>query len=225
MEENRITLRGFYGEVASIRPDLERLPFLQKLFGYTREDLQVIMAPMASTGQEPVGSMGADTPLAVFSEKNQLLFGYFKQLFAQVTNPPIDPVREELVMSLMTFIGNPGNILMESPRSSRLIKLLHPFLTNEDLTRLRELEVAGFRAQTISMGFPVKGAGVMLETALDRLGHGDEVAGADFDDAHWVGCRLAQLLPLKLEQKQGLLEMDDALERLAGIGGALEKLA
>jgi hypothetical protein len=118
VEENRISLRGFYGEVASIKPDFERLSFQQKLFGYTREDLQMIMAPMATTGQEPVGAMGADTPLAVFSEKNQLLFGYFKQLFAQVTNPPIDPVREELVMSLMTFIGNPGNILAEIPATA-----------------------------------------------------------------------------------------------------------
>jgi len=176
VEENRIILRGFYGEVASIKPDFERLPFLQKLFGYTREDLQMIMAPMAATGHEPVGAMGADTPLAVFSEKNQLLFGYFKQLFAQVTNPPIDPVREELVMSLMTFIGNPGNILAESPRSSRLIKLLHPIVTNEDLIRLRDLNLDGFRAETVHIGFPVKGGGVMLETALDRICRESETA-------------------------------------------------
>jgi hypothetical protein len=101
--------------------------------------------------------MGADTPLAVFSEKNQLLFGYFKQLFAQVTNPPIDPVREELVMSLMTFIGNPGNILTESPRNSRLIKLRHPIMTNEDLIRLKDLNLEGFRAKTVRIGFPQVG--------------------------------------------------------------------
>ena len=169
VEENRISLRGFYGEVASIKPDFERLPFQQKLFGYTREDLQMIMAPMAATGHEPVGAMGADTPLAVFSEKNQLLFGYFKQLFAQVTNPPIDPVREELVMSLMTFIGNPGNILTESPRNSRLIKLRHPIMTNEDLIRLKDLNLEGFRAKTVRIGFPVQGDGVALEKALDRI--------------------------------------------------------
>jgi len=176
VEENRITLRGFYGEVASIKPNFARLPFLEKLFGYTREDLQLIMAPMAEAGHEPVGAMGADTPLAVFSEKNQLLFGYFKQLFAQVTNPPIDPVREELVMSLMTFIGNPGNILVESPRSSRLIKLLHPIVTNEDLIRLRDLNLEGFRAKTVHIGFPIKGGGVMLEAALDRICRESEVA-------------------------------------------------
>ena len=176
VEENRISLRGFYGEVASIKPDHKRLPFQQKLFGYTREDLQMIMAPMATTGQEPVGAMGADTPLAVFSEKNQLLFGYFKQLFAQVTNPPIDPVREELVMSLMTFIGNPGNILAETPRNSRLIKLLHPIMTNEDLIRLSDLNVEGFRAETVKIGFPVEGDGVMLETALERICNESESA-------------------------------------------------
>ncbi|MBW1863436.1 MAG: glutamate synthase subunit alpha, partial [Deltaproteobacteria bacterium] len=106
VEENKITLRAFYGDIASIKPDLDHLLFRQRLFGYSREDLQTLIEPMASKAQEPVGSMGADTPLAVFSEKNQLLYNYFKQLFAQVTNPPIDPVREELVMSLMTFIGN-----------------------------------------------------------------------------------------------------------------------
>ncbi len=170
VEENKITLRGFYGNVGPIEPDLESLLARQKLFGYTREDLQVILAPMASSGQEPVGSMGADTPLAVFSEKNQLLFGYFKQLFAQVTNPAIDPVREELVMSLMTFIGNAGNILSETPQNSSLIKLSHPFLSNDDLNRIRDLDREGFRAATLPMGFPAGSSGKGLEMALEKLG-------------------------------------------------------
>jgi len=169
VEENRISLRGFYGDVASIEPDMDRLLFRQKLFGYSREDLDMILAPMASQGQEPVGSMGADAPLAVLSERNQLLYNYFKQLFAQVTNPPIDPVREELVMSTMTFIGNPGNILSEIPKNSRLIKLLHPVLTNEDLKRIRELDLDGFRAKTLPLGFEAGGGAVKLETALERL--------------------------------------------------------
>ncbi|PID74336.1 MAG: glutamate synthase subunit alpha, partial [Desulfobacterales bacterium] len=97
VDENRITLRGFYSDVDEIEPDMTNLLYNQRLFGYTREDLQMIIEPMAATGNEPVGSMGTDSPLAVLSEKNQLLFNYFKQLFAQVTNPPIDPVREELV--------------------------------------------------------------------------------------------------------------------------------
>jgi glutamate synthase domain-containing protein 2/glutamate synthase domain-containing protein 1/glutamate synthase domain-containing protein 3 len=169
VEENKITLRGFYGDVASIEPDLDRLQFRQRLFGYTREDLDMLIAPMASQGQEPVGAMGADTPLAVLSEKNQLLYGYFKQLFAQVTNPPIDPVREELVMSTMTFIGNPGNILSEGPQNSRLIKLQHPVLANEDLRRIRDLNVTGFRSLTLPMGFPAGGSGTKLEVTLEEL--------------------------------------------------------
>jgi len=169
VQENKIALRGFYENVASIEPDLDRLFFRQKLFGYTREDLQMVLEPMASTGQEPVGSMGADTPLAVLSEKNQLLYGYFKQLFAQVTNPAIDPVREELVMSLMTFIGNPGNILSEVPHNARLIKLPHPILSNEDLKRIRDLDVEGFRAKTLPIGFPAGGSGKTLSMALEKL--------------------------------------------------------
>jgi glutamate synthase domain-containing protein 2/glutamate synthase domain-containing protein 1/glutamate synthase domain-containing protein 3 len=169
VEENKIALRGFYGDVSSFDPDLEHLLFQQKLFGYSREDLQTIIDPMASKGQEPVGSMGADTPLAVLSEKNQLLYGYFKQLFAQVTNPPIDPVREELVMSLMTFIGNPGNILSEGPQNSRLIKLLHPILSNEDLRRIQELDLKGFRSKTLPMGFQAGGGSAMLDMAIEDL--------------------------------------------------------
>ncbi len=169
VEENRITLRGFYGSVSSITPDFDRLLERQRLFGYTREDLQMLLEPMASTGYEPVGSMGADIPLAVLSENGPLLYNYFKQLFAQVTNPAIDPVREELVMSLMTFIGNPGNILTELPGHSRLMKLLHPILSNEDLIRLKNLNVAGFKARTLGMGFPAGGRGSRLAAALDEL--------------------------------------------------------
>ena len=169
VDENRIILRGFYSVPDSIKPDFERLLFHQRLFGYTREDLQMLIEPMASNGQEPVGSMGADTPLAVFSEKNQLLYSYFKQLFAQVTNPAIDPVREELVMSLMTFIGNRGNILSEIPQNSRLIKLTHPILANEDLKRIKELNIDGFNPVTIAMGFRAGGSGKRMEQALENL--------------------------------------------------------
>ncbi|MCP4667031.1 MAG: glutamate synthase large subunit, partial [Deltaproteobacteria bacterium] len=169
VEENKISLRGFYGTVASIQPDVEKLPCQLRLFGYTREDLRMLIGAMASEAQEPVGSMGADTPLAVFSEKSQLLYDYFKQLFAQVTNPAIDPVREELVMSLMTFIGNPGNILSEVPQNSRLIKLLHPILSNEDLARIRHLKKEGFRSVVLPMGFRAGGSGRRLALALEGL--------------------------------------------------------
>jgi glutamate synthase domain-containing protein 2/glutamate synthase domain-containing protein 1/glutamate synthase domain-containing protein 3 len=169
VEENRLSVRGFYGDVASLQPDFENLIKKQKLFGYSREDLQEILEPMACEGHEPVGSMGADTPLAVFSEKNQLLYAYFKQLFAQVTNPAIDPVREELVMSLMTFIGNPGNILTEIPQNSRLIKLQHPILANEDLRRINNLNIDGFRSKKLTLGFGAEGSEQELEMAIDRL--------------------------------------------------------
>ncbi len=169
VEENKVILREFYGDIASIEPDIESLTRKQRLFGYTREDLDVLIEPMASGGQEPVGSMGADSPLAVFSEKNQLLFNYFKQLFAQVTNPAIDPVREELVMSLMTFIGNTGNILSELPQNSSLIKLRHPILSNEDLLRLKNYQSKRFKSVTIPIGFPAEGNGSKLRLALEQM--------------------------------------------------------
>ncbi|MBI3986186.1 MAG: glutamate synthase subunit alpha, partial [Lentisphaerae bacterium] len=169
VEENKITLHGFFDAVAPIQPDTERLFSRQLFFGYTREDRRTILEPMAARGYEPVGSMGSDTPLAVLSEKPQLLFAYFKQLFAQVTNPPIDSIREELVMTLMTFIGNPPNILSEIPQNSRLVKLRHPILSNEDLHRLRTLHLKEFSVATLPIGFPGGGSGADLENALEAL--------------------------------------------------------
>jgi len=169
VEENKITLRGFYGVVGHVETDFKNLLKNQRLFGYSREELDLILNSMATNGVEPTGSMGNDSPLAVFSEKSQLLYNYFKQLFAQVTNPPIDPVREELVMSLMTFIGNHGNILSETPGNSRLIKLRHPVLTNEDLKRLRKIKKSGFNCSTLQIGFPSGGSGRDLEKALESM--------------------------------------------------------
>ncbi len=97
----------------------------------------MVVSPMAANGQEAVGSMGTDTPLAVLSSRPKLLFNYFKQLFAQVTNPPIDPLREGLVMSLMSFAGKQRNLLEETPEHCRQLKLSHPILTNGDMERLR----------------------------------------------------------------------------------------
>jgi len=169
VEENRISLRHFYAEVEEIQPDFDTLLSRQKSFGYTREDLQLLLEPMAVNGQEPVGSMGTDVPPAILSEKNQLLYHYFKQLFAQVTNPAIDPVREELVMSLMTFFGNAPNILSEVPQNARLIKLQHPILSNEDLHRVRTLNIRGFHSVIIPMAFPHGGNGGDLGDAVDGL--------------------------------------------------------
>jgi len=169
VHENKISVHGFFESVGPVVPQAETLFARQKLFGYTREDLQCILDPMAATGHEPVGSMGTDEPLAVLSEHPQLLYWYFKQMFAQVTNPAIDSIREELVMSLMTFIGNSPNILEETPQQARLVKLRHPVLSNEDLARLRNLHIADFTSVTLPIGFPAGGGGKELEAALDQL--------------------------------------------------------
>ncbi len=176
VEENAITLQGLFGAVAPVMPDAATLLQRQRLFGYTREDLDVLLEPMAAKGHEAVGSMGHDVPLAVFSEKPQALYNYFKQLFAQVTNPPIDPIREQLVMSLMTFIGNPANILSELPGHARLVKLQHPVLSNEDLDRIRNLNSGEFHAHTLQTGFPAGGTGAALQAALLQLAQRAESA-------------------------------------------------
>jgi glutamate synthase (ferredoxin) len=121
----------------------------QLAFGYTQEDLRLILQPMAENGEEPVGSMGTDTPLAVLSEKPQLLYNYFKQLFAQVTNPPLDAIREELVTSMELTIGPEGNLLDPRPESARQIRLKTPVLADEDLAKLRSLEDRGFKSVTL----------------------------------------------------------------------------
>ena len=169
VEENKVVLHGLFSDIAPVHPDEPNLLRRQKRFGYSREDLSLILNPMASKGEEPVGSMGNDAPLAVLSEKPQLLYWYFKQLFAQVTNPPIDSIREELVMSLMTFVGNPGNILTETPAHARLIKLPHPFLSNDDVARLRDLRVKDFSSATLPMAFPAGGSPAEFESALNAL--------------------------------------------------------
>ncbi len=179
VEENRISIHGFFSAVAAVVPDRARLPQREHLFGYTREDRDLILKTMAATGHEPVGSMGADQPLAVLSEQPQLLYGYFKQLFAQITNPPIDPIREELVMSLMTFLGTTDQILTEVPQHARLIKLRHPFLSNEDLARIRSLRLEDFRCTTLVTAFPAPGGGARLAAALQDLGRQAEAAVAD----------------------------------------------
>jgi len=153
LEENRIELRGLFDAPKLVKSDLETIAHRMRAFGYTREELKMILTPMAVNGQEPIGSMGNDTPLAVLSDKQKLLFDYFKQLFAQVTNPAIDPLREGLVMSLMAFTGKKRNILDETPRHCRQLKLPHPVLTNEDIERLRTVSRDDFKVTTVSAVF------------------------------------------------------------------------
>ncbi|MDD5027189.1 MAG: glutamate synthase large subunit, partial [Candidatus Omnitrophica bacterium] len=137
-------------------------------FGYSREDLKFILKPMAQSGQEPVSSMGNDTPLAVLSKRPQLLFSYFKQLFAQVTNPAIDPIREELVMSLYTYLGPEKNILDETAGHAHKLCVRNPILSNEELERIRKIKRNGFKAKTVSLLFEVKKKDA-LEKAVERL--------------------------------------------------------
>ena len=154
---NKIDLKALPSAPEVPQVAAEELPALQNAFGYTEEDLRLILGPMAVGGEEPVGSMGIDTPLAVLSDRPQLLFRYFKQQFAQVTNPPIDPIREEIVMSLGACVGGEGNLLSESPGQCRMVELPHPFLTDEDLTKLSQNHLAGFRSATLAMRFKVEG--------------------------------------------------------------------
>jgi len=171
LDENRIELRGLFQPSHAVHYDPETLVARLRMFGYTRDELQTVILPMAANGQEPIGSMGTDTPLAVLSNRPKLVFDYFKQLFAQVTNPPIDPLREGLVMSLMTFTGKQRNLLEETPEHCRQLKLPHPILTNEDVERLRSVERPDFRVATLASLFDVEGPspGESLRAALDTL--------------------------------------------------------
>jgi len=141
----------------------------QKAFGYATEDLETILTPMALDGKEPIGSMGSDVPLAVLSDQPQHLSSYFKQLFAQVTNPPIDPIRERMVMSLATFVGNNGNLLTEDPLSSHSVALDQPVLTNYELEKIRSIDTGIFQAKTLQCYFRADGKPGSLKKGLDRL--------------------------------------------------------
>jgi hypothetical protein len=139
-------------EPTSVRRD--PLHVQQQAFGWTQEDLRVLLAPMAGRGEEPIGSMGNDAALAVLSDQRPALFNYFKQLFAQVTNPPIDPIREAVVMSLATGVGAEGNLLDEAPDHARQIAMEQPILRNHELETLRQIEHPAFRAHTIDITWP-----------------------------------------------------------------------
>lgn len=141
----------------------------QKAFGYSREDLEIVIKEMAGHGKEPIGSMGFDAPLAILSEQPQHLSSYFKQLFAQVTNPPIDPIRENLVMSLKTIIGGNGNLLQEDKNFAHSIMLENPILNNKQLEKLRSVDTGKFQAKTIYTYFNADGKSGNLKKAIDRL--------------------------------------------------------
>ena len=169
LAENKVELDDLPDPGHVHGPDLDTLVERQAAFGYTREELNMIIEPMGVNGSEAEGSMGNDTPLAVLSDQGPLLFSYFKQRFAQVSNPPLDAIREELVTSTETFVGPEGNLLEESPDHCHQLKLYEPVLTNVQLERCRNVDAGRLRGATLSTLFrPGDGPG-SLEAALDEL--------------------------------------------------------
>ena len=151
------------------RPDQETVLTRQRVFGYTEEDLRILIAPMAQNGAEPLGSMGTDTALAVLSDRSRLLYDYFKQLFAQVTNPPLDAIREELVTDMGSTLGAEGNLLAPNAESCHHIKVDYPVITNGELSTLRHLEDPAFKSCTLPMLYDPRTGAKGLEHAMTNL--------------------------------------------------------
>src|SRR5688500_13262501 len=138
-------------------------------FGYSQEDLRVLLVPTAAKGEEPTGSMGNDLSLAVLSDREPPLFAYFKQLFAQVTNPPIDSIRESVVMSLAAGVGSERNLLAESPEHAHQLQMEQPILRNPELEKLRQVDSSIFRAHTIDITWPVAEGPEGMAAAVHRI--------------------------------------------------------
>ena len=169
LQQNRVTLEELPESENIQRTPPELLQTLLKAFGYTQEDLQIIMEPMAITGAEAIGSMGNDSSLPVLSDKPQLLFKYFKQLFAQVSNPPLDAIREELVTSLEASIGSEQNLFDETPEHCHQLKLAQPIITNLELEKIRDISIPRMKSTTCSTLFDTQKEQGSLETALNNL--------------------------------------------------------
>ncbi len=169
LKEQQVTIDSLPEPSRVIAFNPETLLRRQRACGYSEEDLRILLAPMAAHGEEPIGSMGTDVPLACLSDRPQPLFNYFKQLFAQVTNPPIDPIREELVMSLISYIGTERNILDESPENCHTLRLPHPILTNRELEKLRRVSSGDLLATTLPALFRASDGEKGLRHALDDL--------------------------------------------------------
>ncbi|MBP9223333.1 MAG: glutamate synthase large subunit [Verrucomicrobiales bacterium] len=179
LAENRVFLKDLPDANSPAVVEKDRVVERQLAFGYTYEDLRMLLGPTASTGVQPIASMGNDTPLAVLSQKPKHLYSYFKQIFAQVTNPALDCIREELVTATETFLGSEGNLLKPGPASCRMIRLDHPLIDNTQLAKLREIKLDGFRATTLDALFPADQGGDGLEEAFDQLCASADKAIAD----------------------------------------------
>ena len=173
LNENHIPVTGLFNEIVPSKLGNGKLGTgnglvgEQNRFEWTLEDVELIIRPMSETGHEPVGAMGNDAALASLSRRPRILFDYFHQLFAQVTNPPIDPIREELVMSIMTYIGNQANILDETQEHARLVKMTRPVLTDDEMTRIRN--IPDFPAKTLTLCVTAAPSSSWLKAALDKL--------------------------------------------------------
>lgn len=170
LEENLLSLNKIKGEDHSEKEfsEIERV-LLQKAFGYTYDDLTTTILPMAALGEEPIAAMGIDTPLAVLSDRPQSLFNYFKQLFAQVTNPPIDAIREEIVTATEAYLGSESNLLSPGPLNCKRIKLDNPILSNEDMSKIKTMKEDGYKVKVLPILFNSKEGGDSLKKALDNL--------------------------------------------------------
>jgi len=173
LDETQIMIEDLPDEVGAMPPDPDTLLDRQQAFGYTQEDIKNFMLPMALTGQDPVGSMGRDTPVAVLSDRPKLLYDYFKQCFAQVTNPPIDPIREELVMSLVSLIGPRPNLLdPDHAGTQKRLEVRQPILTNLEVERIRQIQHqadSAFQTYTLDITYPVSDGAAGMAAALERL--------------------------------------------------------
>ncbi|MCY6371372.1 glutamate synthase large subunit [Clostridium ganghwense] len=175
VDKNKLTLDNFEGEAEKTKINPEALKEKQQAFGYSMEDIEVILKHMAENGKEPIGSMGNDTPLAVLSNKPQLLFSYFRQLFAQVTNPPIDPIREGVVMSLMNYIGPQKNLLNKELSEHPFVVIERPVLSNDEMAKIKGLRTKDFKATTIPITFKsdsgIDGFKEALKLICERASH------------------------------------------------------
>ncbi|MBL8658232.1 MAG: glutamate synthase large subunit [Rhodospirillales bacterium] len=173
LDDTQIRVENLPPEIGPMTPDPQTLLDRQQAFGYTQEDLRFFLAPMGQTGEDPIGSMGRDIPLAVLSDRPKMLFDYFKQCFAQVTNPPIDPIREELVMSLVSLIGPRPNLLeRDAAASHKRLEVRGPILSNVDLERVRRIENQvdhAFRTYTLDICYGAESGAAGMEAALERL--------------------------------------------------------
>ena len=169
LKENLTTLEKLPEAPHVPEPDHDTVLKRQRAFGYTHEDLRILMAPMAINGEEAIGSMGDDTPLAVLSNQSQPLFNYFRQLFAQVTNPPLDAIREELVTSVNTTVGPEGNLLKPTPESCRQIELKSPVLDNDELAKFTHLSYKNYKAMVLPILYKAAGGGDSLAKAIEEV--------------------------------------------------------